>query len=122
MKLQFEEFKEVGRKASNEPIVTVTHGGHLNLNKKFMETFVKEKKYAVLFYDKANKVIGLKLMNEEKMNSYKIRSYRGGNLGAVTAIAFLKYHNIEHDKTRSYKAEWNKEHGMVVIDLKQKEI
>ena len=79
-------------------------------------------KYAVLFYDKGNKVIGIKLTNEEQMNSYKIRSYRDGSLGSVTAIAFLKYHDLVHEKTHPYKAEWNEEHGMIVIDLKQKVI
>ena len=85
-----------------------------------MKNIVKEKKYIIFHYDKANRVVGLELTNEAKPNSYKIRSYRGeGDTGSVTAIAFLKYYRIPFKKAR-YEAKWDKESSLIIFDLKQK--
>jgi len=101
MEYKFEEFTQVGRKASHIPMVSITKDGNLNLNKAFMEA--------------------LKLSNEKKPNSYRVRAYREGKLASVTAIAFLKHHGISFGKSpQPFKAVWNDENEMVIIDLKNK--
>jgi len=121
MEYKFEEFTQVGRKASHIPMVSITKDGNLNLNKAFMEAYARNLKYAVLFYDKSSRVIGLKLSNEKKPNSYRVRAYREGKLASVTAIAFLKHHGISYGKfPQPFEAVWNDENELVIIDLKNK--
>ena len=120
MKYQFEEFTQTGRKASSTPLVSITRAGNLNLNQAFMEAFVKGEKYCILYYDKTNEAIGLKLTNEKKHNSYSLRSYRGDKIASITAIAFLKYHGIPFGKGKHsapYEVEWSEENQMIIVDL-----
>ncbi len=120
MKYQFEEFNEVGRRASKTPLVTITKHGMLNLNRSFMETFVRGKPFVIFHYDKTNNVIGLQLSDEERSNTYKIRSYRDDSLVSITALAFLKFHDIHHDKSRSYEAKLSEEGDLIIVDLNKK--
>jgi len=120
-KYSLKKFTELGRRVTAEPAVTITKGGNLNFNKGFMDNLGKGMRYVVLYYDESKKVIGLELSKEKLDFAYVIRIYRDGKLGVVTSIAFLKHHKIPHDipnkPSSSYRAIWNEENQMVLIDL-----
>jgi hypothetical protein len=117
---EFRVFKDVGRRASRTPQVTITKGGMLNLGRAFMETFSKKGKYVTFHWDEKAGVIGLLFSNEEKPHSYPVKVSRNGKLGVITGIAFLSSIGLKHERTRSYEATLDKESGMVVIGPKRK--
>jgi hypothetical protein len=115
----FEKFTHRKSRSFGKPMITITKDGNININSVTMEKYVKDNNFAVLYYDKNNYLIGVKFSDKEKPESYKIRKSRNDRLGYLTGIAFLKYYNINHDKTFAYTVEWNEQEKMIVIDLKE---
>jgi len=79
--------------------------------------------YLIFHYDKENRVIGLEIIYEWKPNSYPVLHFPSRKTYTISARAFLKFHGIKFDKTRSYKItkyEKNKDkRDFFIIDLKQ---
>ena len=130
MKHQFEEFKKNLSRLGKEPkipLATITKWGGLNLNTCFTDTFVKEKKWSIFHYDKANNLIGLQFMDESQPNAYRVRAYetkrkgRNGRTSHTISVAgFLGFHNLrdQHRKvSKAYEARLSKDGKLVVIDL-----
>ena len=118
MKYEFEKFTELRGRSINEPRVTITATGNMNLNQSFISAFVKNQTHVIFHYDKTNKVIGLELTQDASPPSYKIRKSREDRLATVSAQAFLKYNKLRRKKTYSYPAEWNEQYGLIIVDLK----
>lgn len=55
-------------------------------------------------YDKANKVVGIRLAAPESLNSYPVRKQPQAESYLVTAKAFLAFHGIATDTLRRYVA------------------
>lgn len=115
----FEKFTHRQSRVYKEPTATISRSKYISLNMVAMTKFVGENKYAVLYFDKENQLIGIKFSKESVPESYKIRKYRDNRLGSITAISFLKYYKIPHDKTKTYPIEWNEQERMIIIDLKK---
>lgn len=116
----FEKFVYRRMKTFARPMATISKGGHLSFNLATMNAYVKEYKHAVLYYDRERLLIGVKFYKQDRPEAYKIRQYRDGKLGYVTAIAFLKYYEIPHDLTERYEIEWNERENMLIIKLTEK--
>ena len=121
MDYKFEEFKDVGSRASNTPKVTFTKAGLLNFNKRFIAEYVKNDTFVVYHYDKNNNTMGIELADESKENAYKIRVASDKRYGTTSAIAFLKHHNLSFTKATSFIAKWDDKYKLLVIDLGEKQ-
>ena len=113
----FEKFTHRKLRAFGKPMITITKHGHININSVTMGKYVKDNSFAVFYYDKNNHLMGIKFSDKERPESYKIRKSKNARLGYITAIAFLKYYDINHDKTLPYTVDWNEQEKMIVIDL-----
>jgi len=117
-KYQFETFQKIGKRAVLEPMVSMVRSGNLNFNRNFMEKFAENKHFVVFHFDKEKKILGLELTKEKQPFSYPLRTYRDRTMGTVTSISLLRHYSIPFGKsTHSYKAEWDDEYKMVIIDL-----
>lgn len=116
----FEKFIYKRRQSPDKATVTVTKEGIINFNLATMETYIKNNDYVILYYNRKDSVIGIQLTNKDSAEAYKIRKYREGKYGNITAIAFLKYYKIQHSKSHVYTTNWDEENNMLLIELKEK--
>jgi len=117
----FEKFTQRKFKAYADPKITITKDRGMNFNAMAMKDYIKTYNFAVLYYDKKNKLIGIKLTNTDSPEAYKIRKQRKGNLGGISMVSFMKYYNIKHDKTLNYTIQWEAQDEMIIIDLREHE-
>lgn len=115
----FEKFTQRKYKSFDTPMATVTKDCIINFNAVAMEKHVKKFSHAVFYYDRKDKLVGIKFSNKDAPEAYKIRKDREGRLGSVTAMSFLKYYEINPTQTLSYHVEWNDQDKMLIIDLKE---
>jgi len=115
----FQKFVGKRQKPVNkEPMISVLRAGRLGINKACLEKYLKNYKYAVLFFDPEKKIIGIQPTNEASDEAYPIRVSRTSDAG-ITALAFLRHFGIPHEKSRSYVAAWNDKEMLVEIDITQ---
>jgi len=115
----FEKFTKRKYKSFDNPKATITKDNIINFNSAAMRKYIKDYTYAIFYFDKKNKLIGIELTNQDTQEAYKIRKDRNGKLGSVSAISFLKYYEIQSEKTLTYSIEWNEQDKMLIIDLKE---
>ena len=118
---KFEKFVHKRLQSFGEPMFTITKAGIINFNLATMTKYVKDNKYATLYYDKSDSLIGVKFTKKRTPEAYQIIRYRGGKFGTMSGMAFLKYYKISIGETRTYNTEWNEQDEMLIIDLKQLE-
>ncbi len=116
---KFEKFSRKQLQPRGEPAITVTKAGIINFNLATMKRYVKDNKYATLYYNKEDLLIGIKFSAKKEWGSYKIIKYRNNKFGTISGTAFLKYYNIPYPETIGYSAEWNEQDKMLIIDLKE---
>lgn len=105
MTYQFKKFEK--RNIRQESRITITKSYSMGFPQKFyQDNGVKNFKYAVLYYDEANKAIGIHLANEKDKNGFSIiHSQKYG--GQVVIRSFLKTYNID-PKVYHGRYEWEK--------------
>ena len=72
----------------------------------------------ILFYDKENEKIGIKLTNESSENGIMILQKRPLNV-AVSAKSFLEFYELPYSKTLRYDPQWDEDEKMIIVDLKE---
>lgn len=127
--MKFEKFLPP-RKRADKPIVSVTRN-RLQLNKKCQEYF-KGANFVELYYDRKNKIIGIKLQKKETNNSIKINRYPKRGIAVIAATHFIREYEIESilifdaDDTKSNKkgershqfvVDWDDMNKMVIFKL-----
>jgi hypothetical protein len=111
----FERFTEVGR--AFRPRASIRSNGQIGFNQGAVKRYELEQwPYAVLFYDKDTKRIGIRLTKDEKEEGIVRLVCKSGN-GAISARSFLYYYDIAHDKTRALDIEQDKSDGMLILRL-----
>lgn len=118
-KYNFEEFTQKQSRSTIIPLITISKSGIFVFNKITMASYVKNNGFAKFFYDKTKKVIGIKLLKDEAVQSYKIRRERNGALGSISGVSFLGYYKIPHKETRPYKFDYDKEENILIIKLEE---
>ena len=117
----FEKFTQRKFKSFAIPMATITKDSVINFNVMAMEKYVKEFIYAVFYYDRKDRLVGIKFSHKDAPEAYKIRKDREGRLASISAMSFLRYYNIKPTQTLSYQIKWNEQDEMLIIDLKQHE-
>lgn len=107
---------KIGRATSLRPSLTVGRSGILGINKKAVEKYgFREYKYAALFYDEVNHVVGIRPTNDEEEANCTIRDRQSGM--DISATSFFKYFKIEHEITKRYDLERDDRHDMYVAKV-----
>ncbi len=127
----FEKFNAVG--CSFVSKVSLRINGSIGLSQGALRKFKLDtgEWWAVLYYDKDSRVIGIRpTQNENEESAIKLQRREVGKDGArknfvaqISARAFLDYFAIPYeDQTRSYVPSWDSDNKMIVVDLKNEKI
>lgn len=116
--MAYEEFTAKSRATTDIPMISILKQGVIGINNECYGKYFKNYKYAIFFFDKENKKIGIKPTNEPASNTYTIRISRDGKLASVSAMAFLNYYNIPHKDSKSYPCDWNESEKILEVKLK----
>ena len=122
MEYNFRKFQ--GKNTRQENRITITKSDQLGLPTQFYnENDIKRFKYAILFWDKENKAIGIHFNNEkEEKSSFSV--IHSNNYGANVIIrSFLKANNIDPKKYAG-RYNWRKQNlegvgDIYIIELKE---
>ena len=115
----FERFTSSGK--TFKPKVSIRRNGQIGFNNGARKRFELDNyKYVILFYDKENEKIGIKLTNEGSENGIMILQKRPLNV-AVSAKSFLEYYELPYLKTSRYDPQWDENEKMIIVDLKKSE-
>lgn len=114
--MAFELYKSKGGKSSY-PSVTITSAGALSLSKYCFDKYLKDKDFVQLYYDNDKKLIGVKAVDKEGDNTFKVT--RSGNRasGSIAGRSFLKHLEIDFSKRKKFVPEWNEKEGMLVFKV-----
>ena len=130
MKLNFEKFEHAGGRFTAK--ASIRSNGSIGLSQGAVLKFklTDGEWFANLFYDKVEKVIGIKPTQdagEPGVTKIITRSTPGANgqtsyTSFISAKSFLEYYDISVPKeSRSFPIEWNDEYKMLLINLKKEE-
>lgn len=111
--MAFEAFTG-GRIITKDPKVSILKQGNFDFNvgtTKILEE--KSVTHLQLLYDKESNRIAFKPCDEKTPGAYPLRGTKG--ISQVSGTAFLKFHGIFSDATRSFPAVW--QDGMLIIRL-----
>ena len=115
--MAFEKFIKTGGRIGT-PKVSIWSRGQIGLNSCAIIRFGLDKyKYVILFYDKDDKKVGIKFINDNtEEGAAKIVFRKAGGL-SFSGVAFLHYYGIDYSETRKYDLEYDKENDLYVFGL-----
>ena len=128
MGFKFEKFKYLGGRFSAK--ASIRSNGSIGLSQGAILRYklAEGKWYAELFFDKDARVIGIRPTRDgdtESVTKIVVRkSAQGGKdsfSSFISARSLLNFYGIPIEKARSYPAEWDEEHQMIIIDLKKED-
>ena len=101
---------------SFNPRISIRGKSQIGFNTAAIEDFkLKDYKFAVLYYDKENKRIGVKLTkDEEGVRKLRVKEAAGASLPART---FIEYYKLGSFSGQRFNAEWDKQEKMIVATL-----
>jgi len=116
----FEKFVKVG--ASFSPKLTIRKGGYLGWSQGAANKFGirGEGNYAVFFYHKGKRLIGIKITQDSSADgAVKIqwREQSGGAVIQCSIRSFLDYYDIDYSETVSYVPDFDEPSGLILIRL-----
>ena len=114
--MAFKLFKDQGSKFA-EPLVSVTAAGVIALNKTCLEKFIGNKRFVELYYDKDNSMVGIKCVDKQGENRFKITHSPDKKSGTIAGRSFLNYLKIDYSKSRRYVPDWNEEESMLTFKI-----
>lgn len=114
--MAFEKFTKT-RGRGYVPKVSIWNKGQIGFNEGALLRFnLKQFDYAVLFYDKDNKRIGIKFTNDKEDGTIKfVKRVTGG--ASISGKAFLDFYDIRPTENKKYDVVYNAEEGLYIIDI-----
>ena len=112
--MAFERFTLTGK--SYRPKISIRSNGQIGFNQGAIERFgLNNYKFAVLFYDRDQKIIGIKLTNQDEDGACTLQVRKSN--AAISAKAFLDYFDINYSKTKRYDAKYDEQEKMITAEL-----
>jgi hypothetical protein len=106
--MAFERFTKTGSRGY-APKVSIWTRGQIGFNQGAVERYnLNNFNYAILFYDKEERQIGIKFTNDPAEEGAN-KIIKGKTSIFISTKAFLDYYNIAHVKTVKYDFEYNGE-------------
>jgi hypothetical protein len=121
--MAFEKFTKPGSRIG-APKAAIWSSGQIAFNQGSMDEFNLSKyNYAILYYDRDSKRIGVEFTNDERAEgAHKLVGRKGSSGTSISAIAFLRNYKIGFGETIQYDLTHDKENGLYVFDLKQPKV
>jgi hypothetical protein len=117
--MAFERFTKTGR--GYKPKVSIWSSGQIGFNSgSVVRNDLDKYKYAILYFDKDTRRIGVEFTNDEGENNLVKTINRSGGV-SFSARAFLDYYDIDYSKTKKYDVEYDENDNLYVIPLDQSE-
>jgi len=113
--MSFRKFVETAR--SYRAKCSLRENGSIGLNGGAVSKFNLDKyDYAVLFFDKDRKLIGIQpTRNENEEGAHKLN--RGKTGAWISARRFLDYNEIVPTETKRFDATWDEQEKMIVVPI-----
>ncbi len=97
-------------------IVSIRRNGQIAFNSKAVQSFsVGGFKFAELYFDRANRRIGIQLTNSKDKGARKIMSL--GSTALVTGAGFLRHFGINISKARKFQPKYDRAKKIVILNL-----
>lgn len=113
--MAFEEF-EPQFPLKHVATMTVTKAGRLGISAKTYDEYFENKKYAILYFDRASKKIGIK-PSDWARNAYELYKSKRGDI-QIAGTAFMKHFDIPFpQKAKKYTVKWNNTERIIEADL-----
>ncbi len=112
----FEMYKSKGGKSS-KPSITITAAGAISLSKACFDKYLGDKNYANLYFDKDKRLVGIKAVDKEGDNAFKITRSGERSSGSIAGRSFLNRLEIDFSKRIKSTPEWNEKEGMLVFKI-----
>jgi len=90
------------------------------INSAAIEKYFQNRKYASVYWDKETGKVGLKPLAKKEEKSYNLHYSPKGNVGSMSATAFLKHVGYDNKETKSFPASWNEKEGLVEFTIFEK--
>lgn len=114
--MPFERFTK--RIRSTKPKVSIWSRGQIGFNSGVVQKFnLDQFDYAVLFFDRENRMIGVKFTSDEN-EAGVIKVTKRPNGISFSAKGFLQYYDVDHTETKQYDVVKDVESDIFVVDLK----
>jgi hypothetical protein len=114
--MAFEKFTQTGQRF--KPKISIWEGGQIGFTQGAIKRFNLDYfNYAILFYDRERKKIGIKFTNEEKEEGVIKFNHRKTG-GVISGKAFLDFYGIDYSKTiKNLDLLFDDENELYVINL-----
>ena len=114
--MPFELF-ERKRTHGGPPAVSISKMGLFVINASAIEKYFQKRKYAAIYWDKEAGKVGIKPLVKKEEKSYNMHYSPKGNVGSMSATAFLKYVGYDLQETKSFPAAWNEKEGLLEFTI-----
>jgi hypothetical protein len=114
--MPFERFTQTGQRF--KPKISIwSKGGQMGLNQGAIVKYnLDNYRYAILFFDREIKRIGIKFTNEE--NEEGVINFKTRKTGGVIpAKSFLDFFGIDYSETRKYDLIFDEKSKLYIVDL-----
>lgn len=114
--MPFERFTQTGR--SFKPKISIRSNSQIGLNCACITEFkLTDYKFAVLYYDKENKAIGIRLTNDKnEEGACKLRA-REDSGASIAARSYIDYYKLHRFNRHRFDAEWSAKEQMIIAKL-----
>ena len=102
------------------PAVSITRFGIFVINSSAIEKYFHKHKYIHIYWDKEEGKVGLKPLRKKEEKSYNVHYSPKGNVGSLSATAFLKYVGYKNSETKAFPVTWNEKEGMLEFRIFEK--
>jgi hypothetical protein len=113
----FEKFINTGARVG-KPKISIWSRGQIGLNRGAIEKYrIKNFNFAVIYYDKENKKVGIKFTNDNnEEGTIKLVKRNSGGF-SFSASSFLNSYGIDYEKTKQYPLTYDESNNLYVFKL-----
>jgi len=111
--------KFIKQQAPIWPAIAVRLNGSMSINRHAVDDFnLREKRFAVLFHDKKEGIIAIKLLDDDSDPSAVRISKEKNRTYVISCQAFLKHCEIPYSAgSKIYRAGWDEKRGMILVKI-----
>lgn len=114
----FERYERSSDRRHDEPLISIRASGSIGLNNAAVTTHFADCEWVELYYDDADRRVGIKPVECETSHAYSIQHGDAPSHGAsIFAAGFLRDHQLLPEDTTRYPPTWDEQAGLLAIDL-----
>ena len=114
--MAFELFEKKGGRYT-QPRVSITRAGQIGMNAACLDKYLKNTNYALLYYDKDKKTIGIKPVDKQADSAFRITSSNKRASGSISGRSFLSCYGIDFSKKKRFTPSWSSKEQMLIFKV-----